>query len=329
MAFALSATPAAARERIYYIAADEMLWNYAPSHRDLIAGKPLPPLQISQIGWVFHKIVYRQYTDASFEALAPIPVQDRYEGIVGPTIRAEVGDTVVVVFRNHTDEPVDIAPAGLYSDPAPAAVKPEATVTYRWPIRESVGPGPSDVSSVLYTYGSDVDQTRDENVGLIGPLIVTRWGDARPDGSPKDVDREIVTLFSSQAEGRSLLIGQNLSDPKLNPRHITRKSRLFDLSNVFPSINGYVFGNMPVPVMRVGQHVRWYLLSTQNDVDGHAPTWDGGTVLSSGNRVDTVGLITPHSVADMVPDDPGQWLFICMLNVHLVAGLEATYRVTP
>src|SRR5579864_471079 len=35
-------SPADARTRTYYIAADELVWNYAPSGRDLIDNAPLP-----------------------------------------------------------------------------------------------------------------------------------------------------------------------------------------------------------------------------------------------------------------------------------------------
>jgi manganese oxidase len=32
-------------------------------------------------------------------------------------------------------------------------------------------------------------------------------------------------------------------------------------------------------------------------------------------------------VADMVPDDPGIWLFHCHVNDHLTAGMIGRYRV--
>ena len=38
-------------------------------------------------------------------------------------------------------------------------------------------------------------QQTDANAGLVGPIIVTRAADANPDGSPKDMDTELVTLF--------------------------------------------------------------------------------------------------------------------------------------
>jgi hephaestin len=32
-------------------------------------------------------------------------------------------------------------------------------------------------------------------------------------------------------------------------------------------------------------------------------------------------------VSDMVPDDPGTWLFHCHVNDHIAAGMLSRYRV--
>ncbi len=326
--FAASPARVLAVERIHYVAADEVLWDYAPQHQDVIAGRPLPSLGPYQFGWSYHKAIYREYTDGTFATLRQRPLAEAYLGLVGPVIHAQVGDTVVIVFRNNTQFPLDVAVNGIASHPAPAAVAPGKTVRYVWPITAADGPSQNDGSSVLYVYQSDVTQTAAENAGLIGPLIVTRRGAARADGSPKDVDQEVVTLFSADAETRSLLFASNLADPAVNPKHLrVVRSPLFLLSNAFPTINGFSFGNMPMPVLKRGAHVRWYLLSTQNDIDGHLPTWDGQTVVWQGNRVDSLSLVAPHTIADMVPDNPGIWLLVCTLNVHLEAGMEARYQV--
>src|SRR5438477_115780 len=88
-----AAAPADARLRTYYIAADEVLWNYAPSGTDVMTGRPLPPLQPLQLGWSFRKAVYDEYTDASFTHRKTRPSSDAYLGLIGPIIHAEVGDT--------------------------------------------------------------------------------------------------------------------------------------------------------------------------------------------------------------------------------------------
>jgi len=33
--------------------------------------------------------------------------------------------------------------------------------------------------------------------------------------------------------------------------------------------------------------------------------------------------------ADMVPDDPGIWLFHCHVGEHMMAGMSVRYRVLP
>jgi len=322
---------AQAQQRLHYIAADEVIWSYVPQRKDLIGGQPLPRLGRKQLGWTFHKAIYREYSDRYFDQLASVPPLERYRGLLGPAIHAEAGDTVVVVFKNRTRMPVDIAPAGLRSSPKPAAVMPGTTRTFTWSIGANDGPIGHDASSALYMYSSDVAQSADENAGLIGPLIVTRQGAARADGSPNDVDQEVYTLFSAQRESLSALLDVNLHDRSINPRGIRIKAdvdTLFD-DNTFPTINGYGFGNMPLPVLRVTHRVRWYLLSTSNAYDFHAPMWDGQTVLSQGNRTDSIALTWRHAIVDMVPDDPGVFVLRCTVNVHLMGGMKARYRVLP
>jgi FtsP/CotA-like multicopper oxidase with cupredoxin domain len=318
---------AAARERVHYIAADDVTWNYAPAGRNLITGKALRPEGPAQLGWTYHKAIYREYTDATFAQLLPIPQAERYRGLVGPTIHAEVGDTVVVVFRNRTRIPVDIAPSGMVSIPAATAVSPGSTRTFRWPVTN--GPGAADASSIVFPYMSDVKQGVVDSAALIGALIVTRRGSARADGSPSDVDREIVTLFSTQLEDQSPLIDENLRDRALNPRRVKPDAKTFFIDNAFGSINGYVYGNMPMVSMRAHSRVRWYLLTTMTGFDGHAPTWDGQSVVFQGNRTDSVGLVFRSAVADMTPDNPGIWLLTCSVDIHLALGMESRYQVLP
>src|SRR5450755_1770738 len=340
-----SGRPSQAAVRTYYIAADEVVWNYAPMGKDLILQKPLPPLLPLQLGWSYHKAIYREYTDSSFTRLKARKASDAYLGIMGPVIHAEVGDTVIVVFKNNARFPLTVHAHGLfytkssegapYSDTIPASYKPGDSVpqgktfTYTWQVPARAGPGPGDGSSVLWMYHSHADEVNDVNTGPIGPIVVTAKGMARPDGSPKDVDREIFALFAEFDESSSRYLPVNVADRRINPRGVKPVGpALFD-DEMF-SINGLLFGNMPVPTMRVGQHVRWYLMSTMSDFDFHTPHWHGQTVSMNGMRTDVVAL-SPMSmlVADMTPDNPGTWLFHCHVNLHLAGGMEARYQVRP
>ncbi len=338
-------SPSQARVRTYYIAADEVLWNYVPSGTNLITKSPLPPLLPQQLGWTFHKAVYHEYTDATFKHLKPRPAADAYLGILGPVIRAEVGDTVVVVFRNNARFPMTVHAHGLfytkssegapYQDGIPAGNKPGdrvstgKTFTYTWQVPARAGPGPGDGSSVVWMYHSHFDEVNDINSGPVGPIVVTAKGMAKPDGSPKDVDQEIFAMFSEFDENSSRYYPINIADPKINARHL-KPGAPFTLDDEFYSINGLSFGNMPTPVLHLGQRVRWYLMSTMSDFDFHTPHWHGQTVVSNGMRTDLVSL-SPMTmvVADMTPDNPGIWLFHCHVNVHLDRGMAARYQVLP
>ena len=52
-------------------------------------------------------------------------------------------------------------------------------------------------------YHSHTNEVADVNPGLLGPMIITAPGRARSDGSPTDVDRELVTAFAQTAEDES------------------------------------------------------------------------------------------------------------------------------
>ena len=340
------ASPSQARIRTYFIAADEVTWNYAPSGRDLIAQKPLPPLAPLQLGWSYHKAIYREYFDRTFRQVKPRASEDAYLGILGPVIHAEVGDTVVVVFRNNARFPLTVHAHGMLytksSEGAPYqdgvsswyksgdSVPSGRTFTYTWKVPDRAGPGPGDGSSVVWMYHSHQDEVSDVNSGPIGPIVVTAKGMAKPDGSPKDVDREIFAMFAQFDESSSRYLADNIADPRINPRHVKPGGDFATSDDDMWTINGFSFGNMPVPSMRVGQHVRWYLLSTMSDFDFHAPHWHGQTVVIGGMRTDLAQLgPMAMTVADMTPDDPGTWLFHCHVNVHLAGGMEARYRVLP
>jgi hephaestin len=49
-----------------------------------------------------------------------------------------------------------------------------------------------------------------------------------------------------------------------------------------------------------------------------------------GMRTDLIELL-PGSmrIVDMVPDNPGTWLYHCHVNDHITAGMLARFRVTP
>ena len=113
--------------RTYYMAANEVNWNYAPSGTNLITGKPLANDSVTalytqngvdRIGSVYLKCLYQGYTDDSFTTLQNRTAEWQHLGILGPVIHAEVGDTIKVVFKNNCRIPVSIHPHGVLYDKA-------------------------------------------------------------------------------------------------------------------------------------------------------------------------------------------------------------------
>lgn len=334
--------------RTYFIAADEVDWDYTPHGRNP-AG--LPHVESTEddpasIGHrIYHKAIYREYTDASFQHLKPRPPQWEHLGILGPLIRAEVGDSIRVVFHNNTHLSVTMHPHGVeykkdaegaaYNDGTVGAAKaddrisPGATFTYLWTVPERSGPAEMDSSSVLWMYHSHFVEDRDINTGLIGPIIITARGKARPDGSPKDVDREFITDFSIFDETVTWFFERNASKEPGGVR-IKAADPLLREKNLLYTINGYIEGNLPLLTMKRGEHVRWYLLSNDNEDDVHMPHWHGNTVVSNRMRMDST-FLGPMGMAtvDMVPDDVGTWLFHCHVNDHLKGGMIGRYQVLP
>jgi len=354
--------PALAAERVYYIAADEVVWDYAPSYPDNpIMGEPFGSEESvylkqgdDRVGRRYLKAVYREYTDGSFSMLKTRSSEENYLGILGPILHAEVGDTIVVHFRNNTRLSIGIHPHGVlydkssegahYSTDTPmdpdgheaqdmpktgADVTPDGEYTYRWAVPERAGPGPSDPDSVAWLYHAHDHEGVDIYAGLIGVIIVTRAGHANPNGTPKDVDREFVTLFMIFDENLSPYLDANIQKFAGAPESVAKDNEEFKESNKKHAINGLLYGNLNGLVMHRGDRVRWYVIGLGNENDIHTAHWHGNTVLHHGSRIDTVNVFPATTeVVDMRPDNVGTWLFHCHVTDHMAGGMMTRYTVT-
>lgn len=303
--------------REYYIAAEIVEWNYAPSGLELMHGEDVPFPWGAHLRW--SKTRFIEYTDGTFSQRKPQP---EWLGILGPIIRAEVGDTVVVHFRNLARGYHSIHVHGLrynkknegaiYANNLPGiAVPPGGDFTYRWLADAGSGPAAGE-SSRMWLYHGHVNEPVETNSGLIGPIIVTARGRAKADGSPVNVDREFVTLF---------MVFDQLKE--------TDEARAGE-EGLYHSMNGYIFANLPGLVMNQGERVRWYLAAMGNERDLHSAHWHGKTVMRHGRPEDVIALLPGQTeTVDMLADNPGSWMFQCHVADHLEAGMMATYRIRP
>jgi FtsP/CotA-like multicopper oxidase with cupredoxin domain len=309
VATTLLPTTSGAATREYFLAAEDVVWDFAPSKRNLAHGGPIPqPWRKTK----FRKTRYIEYTDGSFTTPKPQP---EWLGVLGPIIRAEVGDVIRMHFLNRARGRYGIHPHGVRYDKdnegahyspagAGAQIPPGGSFTYTWIADATSGPGPADPSSIVWWYHSHVDEPAETNAGLLGPLVITAAGRARPDGGPADVDREFVLLFMifDQDGGRE--------------------------RGLMHGINGHIFGNLQGLTMNTGDRVRWYMLGMGNEVDLHSPHWHGRPVTWNQRHTDVIELL-PGSMAtaDMIADNPGTWLMHCHVADHIAAGMTTTYTI--
>jgi Multicopper oxidase/Right handed beta helix region len=189
--------------RTYYIAADELDWDYAPSGTDQIHGEkfhfqddPGSKGTLNPNATTYRKALFREYTDATFGTLKPRPDAWAHLGVLGPLIRAEVGDTITVVFKNNASRAYSIHPHGVFytkdaegagyqdgssdSDKKDDAVAPGGTYSYVWTVPERAGPTSAEGSTALWLYHSHVDagfdRTAADHVRAGRPAIRTEAG---------------------------------------------------------------------------------------------------------------------------------------------------------
>jgi manganese oxidase len=364
-AFALTHAATAGTTHSYYVAADEVEWNYTPLGLDRMMNTPYTPSAKlfteagpHRIGSIYRKAIYREYTDDTFTHLKPRAPQWDHLGMLGPVLRAEVGDTIRVTFKNNGSHPFSMHPHGVFyakhsegagyddgeSSDNKMGVPPGKTHVYVWEVPERAGPGPNDPSSIVWLYHSHADELRDVESGLLGAIIVSRKGMAGPDGRPKDVDREFVTLFMIVDENTSWYLQHNIDTYTSDPKGVNKLDASigdndgnffafgagFTGVNFRSTINGLMFANMPIMTMKKGERVRWYVLTMGEFGNIHTPHWHGNVVLHEGHRTDVI-LIGPAQMetVDMVPDNPGTWMYHCHIDEHMLTGMTALYKVEP
>uniref|UniRef100_G1LWZ3 Ceruloplasmin n=1 Tax=Ailuropoda melanoleuca TaxID=9646 RepID=G1LWZ3_AILME len=345
--------------RHYYIAAEEIIWNYAPSGIDIFTKESLTaPGSASEvffkqgttrIGGSYKKLVYREYTDASFTNRKKRGPEEEHLGLLGPVIWAEVGDTIRVTFHNKGAYPLSIEPIGVrvsknnegtyYTShhnplsegvPPPSAshVAPKQTFTYEWTVPKEVGPTYKDPVCLSKMYYSAVDPTKDIFTGLIGPMKICRKGSLHANGRLKDVDKEFYLFPTVFDENESLLLDDNIRMFTTAPDLVNKEDEDFQESNKMHSMNGFMYGNQPGLNMCQGDSVMWYLFSAGNEADVHGIYFTGNTYLSKGERRDTANLFPQTSVTLLMePDTEGTFDLECLTTDHYTGGMKQKYTV--
>ncbi|GCC38702.1 hypothetical protein chiPu_0017218 [Chiloscyllium punctatum] len=327
--------------REYYFGIREISWNYAPSGKNIIAGITINKDEHAsvylkrsptRIGSIYKKAVYIEYTDGNYTKEVPKP---EWLGFLGPMIKAEQGDVVIIHLKNFASRPYTLHAHGFtytkenegafYPDNSTAReklddhVNPGTNYTYKWDLTEDQSPAENDIDCLTRIYHSHIDAPKDVAAGLIGPLIICKKGVLTgKKHQNKAANEEFALMFSVVDENLSWYLKDNIRTYCSTPNNVNIEDEDFMESNQMHSINGYVYGNLPGLSMFTGDKVVWYLFGMGNEVDIHSAYFLGQSLIDRHQHVDTISLFPATFVtAVMVPKNPGKWLLSCQVNDHV------------
>uniref|UniRef100_A0AAX7SNV9 ferroxidase n=1 Tax=Astatotilapia calliptera TaxID=8154 RepID=A0AAX7SNV9_ASTCA len=265
----------------------------------------------------FTKVVFRGYLDSSFTTPDIRGEIDEHLGILGPVIKAEVGQSIMVVFRNNANRPYSIHPNG---------VKPNSTFTYLWQVGHTVGPKPEESVCRTWAYYSGVNPERDIHSGLIGPLLVCREGTL----DTKLTDRrEFTLLFMTFDESRSWYYEKN-SEIMQRKRRRRIMDHTFKENLKFHSINGIIHSLKGLR-MYTNQLVTWHLINLGSPNDFHSVHFHGQTFIhkKSTSYRQAVYPLLPGGFAtlEMYPSKPGLWQLETEVGLSQQKGMQTLFLV--
>ncbi|NXF87579.1 FA8 factor, partial [Eubucco bourcierii] len=324
--------------RRYYIAAVETTWDYM--HSDLLpvlqapAGTsrqpgPWPP--VPAVAPRYRKAVFVEYPDGSFTQPKPKPA---WMGLLGPTIRAEVYDKVVITFKNLASRPYNLHAVGVsywkasegagYEDETSQPEKegdrvdPGKTHTYIWEIQQNQGPTDGDSQCLTHSYSSNTDSVKDINSGLIGALLVCRPGTLASDGNGNR-QQEFVMLFAVFDEGKSWYS---------EPGSLTASQPLPHNRTELHTINGYINGSLPGLTLCLKKQVHWHVIGLGTGPEVHSIFFEGHTFLVRSHRLSSLEISpATYLTAQTMPGTAGWFRMFCQILSHQQAGMEAMVKV--
>ncbi|XP_075040785.1 coagulation factor VIII isoform X2 [Mixophyes fleayi] len=327
--------------RTYFIAAVEVRWDYG-------AGKS-PYLERKKTHHVYHgfqwykKVVFREYLDSSFTEPAVRGERDAHLGLLGPCIRAEVNDEIIIQFKNMASRPFSFYSNVLSAQKKEESVPPQQTRTYTGRVSSQFGPTESEEECRTWFYTSNGHLNKDFHSGLIGPLLVCR---------PKVLKRSNVNQFSMQDfslvfmeinETESWYFKENWQQHcpftcTFQRNSITScpaacsiqtPSKDLQPNHIFQVINGHISDTLPGLVLAVKQKIRWHLLSIGRK---HVLTvqFHGNIVTQRSHKDHPVNIVNLYPgvgvTLEMVSHLTGLW-HIESEGVYYNYGMRALYLV--
>uniref|UniRef100_A0A803TGS6 Coagulation factor V n=1 Tax=Anolis carolinensis TaxID=28377 RepID=A0A803TGS6_ANOCA len=329
----------------YFIAAEEIVWDYAPEIPDNIDRKfKAQYLEnfSNLIGKQYKKAVFRQYKDESFSKRID-KVWSKERGILGPVIRAQVRDKIRIVFKNMASRPYSIyvhgvtlskeAEGAIYPSDSKEnltqgrAVQPGETYTYKWIVLDTDEPTAKDAQCVTRLYHSSVDMTRDIASGLIGPLLICKRKALDQKGIQNKADVEQHAAFAVFDENKSWYLEENIKAYCSNPSAVKRDDPKFYKSNVMHTLNGYATDRQNILGFCQSETVEWHLTSVGTQDEIVPVHLAGHTFLSRGKDRDILNLFPMSGEsATVTMDNLGTWLLSSWGSREMNNGMRLRFR---
>ncbi|XP_028641087.1 coagulation factor VIII [Grammomys surdaster] len=321
------------KTRHYFIAAVERLWDYGMSTSHALKNRD----QSGNIAQ-FKKVVFQEFTDGSFSQPLYRGELNEHLGLLGPYIRAEVEDNIMVTFKNQASRPYSFY-SSLISyeedqrgqEPRRNFVKPNETKIYFWKVQHHMAPTEDEFDCKAWAYFSDVDLERDMHSGLIGPLLICHTNTLNPAHGRQVTVQEFALLFTVFDETKSWYFPENVERNCKTPCNIQIEDPTLKENYRFHAINGYVMDTLPGLVMAQYQRIRWYLLSMGNNENIQSIHFSGHvfTVRKKEEYKMAVYNLYPgvFETLEMLPSRPGIWRVECLIGEHLQAGMSTLFLV--
>ncbi|KFZ48540.1 Coagulation factor VIII, partial [Podiceps cristatus] len=323
--------------RQYFIAAVEVMWEYGnqrPQHflkaTDPWSGKKKPFRQ-------YRKVVFREYMDNSFTQPLLRGELDEHLGILGPYIRAEVEDVIMVTFKNLASRPFSFhSTLQAYEETQDMTqdgevVQPGEVRKYSWKVLPQMAPTTQEFDCKAWAYFSNMDLEKDLHSGLIGPLIICRRGVLSLVFRRQLAVQEFSLLFTIFDETKSWYFLENMERNCRPPCHIQQDNPDFKRNHSFHAINGYVSDTLPGLVMGQHQRVRWHLLNMGSTEDIHSVHFHGQLFSVRTNQEYRMGVYNLYpgvfGTVEMWPSHAGIWQVECKVGEHQQAGMSALFLV--
>ncbi|XP_072573145.1 coagulation factor VIII [Paramormyrops kingsleyae] len=325
--------------RNYYIAAVEVMWDYGLKKRRQVM-KARDMLRAKRMYLPeYKKVVFRAYLDQDFMYPAPRGELEEHLGIMGPVIKTEINDVLIVTFKNLASKPFSFHLHGIFekgqgeeNEEANAeAVQPNEVRVYRRKITKRQGPSSKEFDCKSWAYYSNLNMERDFNSGLIGPIIVCKPHPLHPIDNIDLNVQEFHLLFTVFDETKSWYFEENINRFCPPPCSLRRNDPLFESGNKFSAINGYTAETLPGLLVAQHQRVRWHLLNMGGSGELHAVHFHGLPFTVRSDQEHRMGIYSLYpgvfGTVEMRPVMAGTWMVECSIGEHQLSGMRAKLLV--